>query len=325
MKKILVLAEHRLGALRDVSFEMLTAANEVAGQLGGEVVTVLLGNQVDEMAERLAGYSDKVLYVDDPLFGDYNSDKYQVAMAALIDQENPDVVLVGHTTQGVDMAPALAVQKNAAYVADVIGLKVVDGALQAVRTYYQGKVNADYAVKGEGLVLLTMRESCYSVTDPVKQGAVEKVASPLTEDIAYRKFLEYVEAAVGDVDITQAEVLVSVGRGIKEPKNLDIIEELAKELNAEISCSRAVVDAGWLPHERQVGTSGKTVKPKVYLAIGISGAFEHVAGCKGAKNIIAINKDPNAPIFTVATYGIVDDLFKVVPALTAKIRELKAQ
>jgi electron transfer flavoprotein alpha subunit len=152
---------------------------------------------------------------------------------------------------------------------------------------------------------------------------VEKVESPLKEDIGYRRFIEYVEAEVGDVDITQSEILVAVGRGIREDKNMAMIEDLAKALKADICGSRAATDAGWIPHDRQVGTSGKTVKPKLYIAIGISGAFQHLAGMKAAKTIVAINKDPDAPIFTVADFAIIDDLFKVVPKLTEKLKELR--
>jgi electron transfer flavoprotein alpha subunit len=152
---------------------------------------------------------------------------------------------------------------------------------------------------------------------------VEKIECPLKEDIPYRQFVEYIEAEVGDVDITQSEILVAVGRGLKEEKNMPLVEELAAVIKADLCGSRAAVDAGWLPHDRQVGTSGKTVKPKLYLAVGISGAFQHVAGMKGAKTVVAINKDPDAPIFNVAHYAIVDDLLKVVPKLTEKLKELK--
>lgn len=324
MSNILVLAEHRGGKLREVSFEMLTAAAAIAPQFGGEVMAVVMGSKIDDMAQTLAGYSDKVLYIDDPLFENYNAEKYQIALATLIEQYAPGLVLVGHTAQGIDMAPALAVQLDMPYITDAIGLNMVDGALQAVRTYYQNKVNANFALKGMEPYLITVRESTFMYGEPAKRGVVEKMASPLTEDITYRRFIEYLESVVGDVDITKADVLVSVGRGIKEAKHLEMIQDLADALGATISASRAVVDAGWLPAERQVGTTGKVVKPKVYLAIGISGAFEHVAGMKGSKTIIAINKDPNAPIFSVASYGIVDDLFKVVPKITEKIRELKA-
>jgi electron transfer flavoprotein alpha subunit len=323
MGDILVLAEHRCNELREVSFEMLCAAAKVAPQLGGEIITVLIGSRVDSFAEKLAGYSDKVLYVDDALFANYNSEAYQKVMSELVKQYNPELVMVAHTTQGVDMAPALAVELNMPFVPDIIGLGVTDGRLVPVRLYYQGKVNADFIFKGQAPYLVTVRESSFLADEPSKQGVVEKIESPLKEDIQYRKFLEYIEAVAGDVDITQADVLVAVGRGIKEEKNMALINELASSINAVVAGSRAVTDAGWLPHDRQVGTSGKTVKPKVYIAIGISGAFQHLAGMKSAKTIIAINKDPNAPIFSVADYAIVDDLFKVVPKLTEKLTELR--
>ncbi|MBS4023960.1 MAG: electron transfer flavoprotein subunit alpha/FixB family protein [Dethiobacter sp.] len=323
MGDILVLAEHRCNELREVSFEMLTAASKVAPQLGGEIVTVLIGSGVGSFAEKLAGYSDKVLFVDDPLFANYNSEAYQKVMSELIKQYSPELVMVAHTTQGVDMAPALAVELNMPFVPDIVGLGAADGKLVPVRLYYQGKVNADFIFKGQAPYLVTVRESSFLADEPSKKGAVEKIESPLKEDIQYRKFVEYIEAIAGDVDITQADVLVAVGRGIKEEKNMALINELASSINAVVAGSRAATDAGWLPHDRQVGTSGKTVKPKVYIAIGISGAFQHLAGMKSAKTIIAINKDPNAPIFSVADYAIVDDLFKVVPKLTEKLKELR--
>ncbi|MBS3885572.1 MAG: electron transfer flavoprotein subunit alpha/FixB family protein [Dethiobacter sp.] len=324
MGDIFVLAEHRRGELREVSLEMLAAASDVAPKLGGNIIAILLGSGVNSFAEKLAGYSDKVLYVDDPLFADYNSEKYQQALSDLIGRYQPELVMVAHTTQGVDMAPALAVELKMPFVTDVVGLSFEGGELQPVRTYYQGKINADFAFKGKPPYLITVRESSFNAGDPTKFGTVEKILSPMKEDVQYRKFVEYIEAVVGDVDISQAEILVGIGRGLREEKNLPMIEDLAKAINAVIAGSRAAIDAGWLPHDRQVGTSGKNVKPKVYIAIGISGAFQHLAGMKAAKTIIAINKDPNAPIFTVADYAIVDDLFKVVPKLTEKLKELRA-
>lgn len=323
MGNVFVLAEHRQGSLREISLEMLTVASQVAKQNGGEAVAILLGNGVDSLAEKLAGYSDKVLYVDDPLFADYNSEKYQRALVELIKQNNPELFIIGHTTQGVDLAPALAVEMSMPFVSDVIEVGFADGKMQPVRQYYQGKVNANFAFKREPPYLITLREATVEIPEPSKQGAIEKIESPLKEDIEYRRFIEYVEAEVGDVDITQSEILVAVGRGIREDKNMPIIEELAKAMKADICGSRAATDAGWIPHDRQVGTSGKTVKPKLYVAIGISGAFQHLAGMKGAKTIVAINKDPDAPIFSVADFAIIDDLFKVVPKLTEKLNELK--
>lgn len=323
MGNVLVLAEHRQGQLRDITFEMLRPAPSVAEALGGEVMVLLLGSGVDGMAEKIAGYGVKVLVVDDPLFVDYNSEKYQKVLSAVIDDYKPQLVMLGQTAQGVDLAPALAVEKNLPFVPDIVGLDVEEGVLKATRQFYSGKVNAVIALKQADTALVTVREASYEAPEPASAGAVEKIDSPLKEDLDYRKFVEYIEAEVGDVDITQSEVLVGIGRGLKEDKNLPVAEELAKAMKADLCGSRAACDAGWLPADRQVGTSGKTVQPKLYLCMGISGAFQHLAGIKGAKTIVAINKDPNAPIFAAAHYAIVDDLHKVVPKLTEKLKELK--
>jgi electron transfer flavoprotein alpha subunit len=191
------------------------------------------------------------------------------------------------------------------------------------RTFYGGKLDAHMSVKDADIYLLTLREGSFPADEPSKSGEIVKTDNPVSADLSFRQFVEYVEPEVGDVDITQSNLLVGVGRGIREDKNLPVMEELAQALGADLAASRAVVDAGWLPQDRQVGISGKTVKPKLYLAVGISGAFQHVTGMKGSDVIVAINKDPDAPIFGIADYGIVDDLFKVVPKLTEKLKELK--
>ncbi|MBW6463846.1 MAG: electron transfer flavoprotein subunit alpha/FixB family protein [Firmicutes bacterium] len=323
MGNILVLAEHRQGALRDISYEMMAIAPGLAQDMGGEVTVLLIGSGMDELAKKMAAFGSKVLVVDDPLFEDFNADKYQKVLSALIDDLKPAVVMTGHTAQGVDFIPALAVEKNLPLVAEVVSLEYADGTLKATRQLYSGKVNATVAFKPADTYLVTIREGVVEPPDASADGAVEKVESPLKDDLPYRSFVEYIEAEVGDVDITQSDILVAVGRGLKEDKNLPLIEELAKAIKADIAGSRAATDAGWIPHDRQVGTSGKSVKPKLYIAMGISGAFQHVAGMKGAKTVVAINKDPEAPIFTVADYAIVDDMFKVVPKLTEKLKELK--
>jgi len=319
MKDIFVLAEHRRGELREISMEMLTGA----AKLGGTVIAVLLGKDVDEFAEKLAGFADKVLYINDDMFENYNSEAYQKALSALIKEHGPGLVMVGNTAQGVDMAPALAVELEAPMVTDITALEMDGDKPKPTRQYYGGKLDAHMAMKDADLYILTIREATFPAEEPSKSGEVVKVDNPVSEEITYRKFLEYVEPEIGDVDITQSTLLVGVGRGIREDKNLPVAEELAEALGADLAASRAVVDAGWLPSDRQVGISGKTVKPKLYLAIGISGAFQHVTGMKGAEVIVAINKDPDAPIFGIADYGIVDDLFKVVPKLVEKIQELK--
>ena len=323
MGDILVLAEHRQGALRDVSFEMMAVAPALAADMGGEVTVLLIGSGVDEMAKKLAAYGSKVLVIDDPLFENFNADKYQKVLSALIDDLKPALVMTGQTAQGVDFMPALAVEKGLPLVAEAIALEYKDNTLKATRQLYSGKVNATLAFKPADTYLVTLREGVVEPPDAAAEGSVEKLDSPLKEDITYRNFVEYIEAEVGDVDITQSDILVSVGRGLKEDKNLPVIEELAKATKADIAGSRAATDAGWIPHDRQVGTSGKAVKPKLYIAMGISGAFQHVAGMKGAKTVVAINKDPEAPIFSVADYAIVDDMFKIVPRLTEKLKELK--
>ncbi|MFO7952048.1 MAG: electron transfer flavoprotein subunit alpha/FixB family protein [Bacillota bacterium] len=323
MGKILVLAEHRQGALRDISYEMMAIAPKLADEMGAEVETLLIGSGMDDLAKELSGYGVKVKVIDDPVFENFNAEKYQKVLSALIDEMKPAVLIAPHTVQGVDFMPSLAVEKKLPLVAEALDLCYEDDTLKATRTMYTGKVNATVAFKPADTCLVTIREGAVEAPEPAAAGSVEKIDSPLQEDIPYRKFVEYIEAEVGEVDITQSEILVAVGRGLKEDKNLPDIEELAKAIKADIAGSRAAIDAGWLPHDRQVGTSGKTVKPKLYLALGISGAFQHVAGMKGAKTVVAVNKDPEAPIFNVADYAIVDDLFKVVPALKEKLEEMK--
>lgn len=323
MGNVLVLAEHRQGALRDVSFEMLAVAPSVAKAMGGEVVVLLLGSNLDDMAKKMTEYGHKVMVVDDPAFENFNGEKYQMALSAIIDDLKPAVLMTGHTAQGVDFMPALAVEKKLPLVSDVVELNYEGDVLKATRQLYSGKVNAVVAFKPADTCLVTFREGAVEAPEGSVAGEVEKMDSPLKEDVPYRKFVEYIEAEVGDVDITQSEILVAIGRGLKEDKNLPEIETLAETIKADLAGSRAATDAGWIPHDRQVGTSGKTVKPKLYIALGISGAFQHLAGMKGAKTIVAVNKDPEAPIFTVADYAIVDDMFKVLPKLTEKLKELK--
>ncbi len=323
MGNVLVLAEHRQGALRDISFEMLAVAPGLAGNMGGEAVVLLIGSGMDEMAKKIAGYGVKVMVVDDPLFENFNAEKYQKVLSALIDDLKPALLMTGHTAQGVDFMPALAVEKKMPLVTEAIGLEYEGDVLKVTRQLYSGKVNATVAFKPADTYLVTFREGAVEAPESSAGADVEKIESPLKEDIPYRKFVEYIEAEVGDVDITQSDILIAIGRGLKEDKNLPVIEELAAAIKADVAGSRAATDAGWIPHDRQVGTSGKTVKPKLYIAMGISGAFQHLAGMKGAKTVVAINKDPEAPIFTVADYAIVDDMFKVVPKLAEKLKELK--
>jgi len=224
----------------------------------------------------------------------------------------------------MDFAPSLAAHLKMPLATDCIGIEAAGEAFSLTRQLYGGKVNATVSFLKTAPYMVTIRSGAFPVLEKeALPGEMMKLPSPLTEQGLAKRFLQYVEAAVGEVDITQADVLVSVGRGIKEAENIPMVKEFADAIGGTLSCSRPVVDKKWLPKDRQVGTSGKTVKPKVYIAIGISGAFQHVAGMKGAGAIIAINKDPKAPIFSVAQYGIVADLFKIVPVLKDKVKELR--
>ncbi len=320
MGEVFVLAEHRRGEVRDVTFEMLGKGQELAAAMNTPLAAVLLGHNVDGFATELAKYANQVLLVEDERLEHFNAEAYQQVLAHLITERKPSLVLIGHSAYGMDLAPSLATQLDLPLATDCVGLEFEDGNLFAVREMYGGKVSARVTFRPADTYMVTVRQAAFPFEEgELLNGEIITVDSPLTGEIKYRRFLEYVEAAVGEVDITQADVVVAVGRGIKEADNLPLVEKLAEALGGVLAGSRPVIDAGWLPPERQVGQSGKTVKPKLYVAVGISGASQHVAGMKASGTIVAINKDPDAPIFKVAHYGIVDDLFKVVPALTEQL------
>lgn len=318
MSDIFVLAEHRQGELREVSLEVLT----LAGQLDGSVTAVLLGG-TDDFAATLAKHADRVMMVDDPMFENFNAIAYQAALAEIIKSDRPGLLLIPNTAQGYDIIGSLGAETGLPFTTDVIAVAMEDGKPVATRQYYGGKIDGSIKFRDADTYLLGVREGAVPAGDGGKSGEIVKVSNPVTAEITARRFLEYVEAEIGDVDITQSTVLVAIGRGVRDDKNMPMVEELAGLLGADIAGSRAVVDSGWLPTDRQVGISGKTVKPKLYLALGISGAFQHVTGMKGSDLVVAINKDADAPIFQFSDYGIVDDLLKVVPALIDKIKEMK--
>ncbi len=323
MSRIFVLAEHRRGSIQDITWEMLTKGAELASGSGAELTAVVLGYGVRDFAEALAQRAKQVLLVEDEKLENYNSDIYQNVLSHLISEYKPFLTLVGHTSLGMDLAPRLAAHLGIPLSTDCIDLHLQEGRLTTIRQMYSGKVNAEISFPGAREYMVTVRPGSFSAEgETLVGGEIKSLTLPL-EEIEYKRFIEYVEAAVGEVDITQADILVSVGQGIGDSKNMPLVAELAEALGGSLSCSRPIVDKKWLPKDRQVGTSGKTVKPKVYLAIGISGAFQHLMGIKGG-TIIAINKDPKAPIFRVADYGIVGDLFKVVPVLKDKLEALKA-
>lgn len=324
MNEIMVVAEHRKGELRDITWEMISKANELGKATGFEISVVILGKEIKGFAETLGKKANHVFLFEDEKLEFYNSETYEKVLSQFILERKPYLILIGHTAMGMDFAPSLATKLDVPLCPDCVGIDVQNGGLMLTRQIYGGKVNALVVFNKKSPFMVTVRQGAFPVKEefPIS-GEIKTLLSPLKEEGLVRRFIQYVEASAGEVDITQADILVSVGRGIKEAQNIPIVKELADSLGGTLSCSRPVVDKKWLPKERQVGTSGKTVKPKVYIAIGISGAFQHVAAIRGAGTIIAINKDPKAPIFNVAHYGIVGDLFKVVPLIKEKLKELR--
>jgi len=327
MAGIFVLTEHRQGQVRDITYEMLTKARELAAKTSAEVIAVMLGKNVKEHAKAIAEYAKSVLVVEDERLENFNSEAYRTILTKLIAEHKPILLMMGHTSYGVDLAPRLAAALNLPLATDCIDLIFEGDTLKVTRQMYGGKVNVSVTVRKAETYVATVRQATFAPQKPTppETGQITEIPSPLTEEIQEKRFIQYLLPPPGGVDITAAEKLVGVGRGIKDAANIQIVEQLAKTMGAVVSCSRPIVDKGWLPTDRQVGTSGKTVKPKLYLAVGISGAFQHILGMKSSDLIIAINKDPKAPIFSFADYGIVDDLFKVVPALNSKIAEIRTK
>ncbi len=321
MGEIFVLVEHRQGKIRDITYEMIGLGENLANQKRTSLTALLLGQDVKTMAEDLSSRVSKVLVVDDENLRNFNSVLYQQALSSLISKYQPILLLIGHSAFGMDLAPSLSIETDLPLVTDCIGLWFENEKLKAIRSIYGGKVNASVSLKESRGYIATIRPGVFA-PKPVgeKKGAIIMEHSPLKGATDIKKFIEYIEAPITGEDITQAEILVSVGQGIGGPEHIPMFEELAKNLGGTIACSRPVVDRNWLPKERQVGISGKTVKPKIYIAIGISGAFQHVTAMQGSETIIAINKDPRAPIFSVADYGIVDDFKNVIPILKEKVK-----
>jgi len=326
MKEIFVLTEHRQQQIRDITFEMLTKGMELAGKTNTELTAVLLGKDVKSHAKTLSEHAKRVLLVEDPRLENFNSEAYQRVLSNLIGERKPSLTLIGHTSFGVDLAPSLAVSLDAPLATDCIDLELENETLTVTRQMYGGKVNVKAVLRKAESYIATIRQATFPVKkEAPMNGEIVEVPSPLSEEITKKRFIEYVPPPPGGVDITAAEILVGVGRGIKDVSNLPIVEELTTTLGGTLACSRPIVDKGWLPNDRQVGSSGKTVKPKLYIALGISGAFQHVLGMKNSDLVIAVNKDPKAPIFGAADYGVVEDLFKIVPPLKTKLQELKEQ
>ena len=320
--KVLAILEHQSGRLHRMSLECLAAAQQV----GSEIEAALIGSGIASLTQELANKkATRVYAVEHPLLENYTADGYTAAAEALIRTSNPDFVLLPHTYQTRDYAPKLAARFGKALISDVIAARTESESPVFVRQFFQGKLNGDVRPLGSGPHFVSVQAGAWRA-DAVESGSVQPEAFPAQLDasqIRQKPETPFREAERG-VDLTAAPIIVSVGRGIGEKDKISVVEELAKALGAELAASRPICDAGWLPMERQVGSSGQTVSPKLYVAVGISGAIQHLVGMKASKTIVAINKDRNAPIFEVADYGIAGDLFEVVPLLVDEVRKAKA-
>ena len=322
---ILVVMEQRGGVWNRMSFETLAAAQQLAGELNTTASAAVLGQGIEALAAELAGKQLEKLYlVDHELLKEYTPDAYTSALRQLLAQVEPEYVLLPHTYQVRDFLPKLATALGTVAVSDVVAHRVEAGAVLLVRQLFQGKVNSDVRFTGAAPHFASLQAGAYRA-DQVLAGSleVEKFTPAIAPGDVRTKPLERFRESARAVDLSAAELIVAVGRGIKEADNIALIQDLANVMGAELAASRPICDAGWLPMERQVGSSGQTVGPKLYVAIGISGAIQHLVGMKGSRTIVAINKDPNAPIFEVADYGIVGDIFQVVPELTEAFKKVR--
>jgi electron transfer flavoprotein alpha subunit len=327
--KILIITEQRGGKWNKASFETLAAAQQIAKETGSTLDAAVIGNGVAVLADELAGKDvAEVLLIEHELLTAYTPDGYSLALAQAIQQTHPDLVLLPHTYEVRDFAPKLAASLGKGMIGDCIGYRTESGKLIFVRQMFQGKTAADVTFAGAGPWFATFQAGAFRAdlvaTNPSGKAPVKKIAVELKPEQIRTKPGEMFREAKQAVDLTQAPIIVAVGRGIKAPENIPLAEKLAKAIGGEIAASRPICDEGWLPMERQIGSSGQTVAPKLYLALGISGAIQHVVGMKGSRTIVAINKDQNAPIFEVADYGIVGDIFEIMPALTEELEKSKA-
>jgi electron transfer flavoprotein alpha subunit len=315
---VLAILEQAHGAWHRMSWETLAAVQRIATEMGAPAAAAVIGEAGDLASKRL----ERAYAVDHPLLGDYTADGYAIALRQLIEKIKPAVVLFPHTYQVRDFAPKLATALGSALVSDVVSHRVEDGQLILTRPIFQGRLNVDIGFSGAPPYLASLQAGAYAA-DQVEAGAcqVETFTPELSANQIRTRPAQPFREAQRVVDLASAERIVCAGRGIQGAENIPLVQRLADALGAELAASRPVCDSGWLPAERQVGSSGQTVAPKLYVAVGVSGAIQHLVGMKGSKTIVAINKDAAAPIFEIADYGIVGDLFDVVPALADEIRK----
>ena len=326
---IVAVMEQQEGILSRMSWEVLAAAQKIGEETGKSVEVVVMGDGVQAVAAQVAEKQvASVWLIEHPLLKEYTPDAYCIALNQFIAAQKPYIVLFPHTYQVRDFAPKLAAGLGRSFLSDCISYKIDNGKLMFTRQLFQGKLNADISFVGEAPFFASTQASAFRGDQVVTGSAPAKIESfaPIVEAASVRTKPEArFKEAKGAVDLSQADIIVSAGRGIKEQENLALVQKLADALGAEVGGSRPICDSGWLPMERQVGSSGQTVAPKLYIALGISGAIQHLVGMKGSRTIVAINKYANAPIFEVADYGIVGNLFDVVPPLIEEVTKIKGQ
>jgi electron transfer flavoprotein alpha subunit len=323
-KGVMIVAEQRDGALRKISLELASTARKLADQSGDEVSAILLGSGIEGLAVELGKYGvDKVFVGDNAALEPYVTEAHAEVVAKIVKENDPSILLLGASVQGKDLSSRVAAKLATGLATDCTDVKIDGGKLVATRPMYAGKCYGEVVVAANPQ-MASLRPNVFPAAENAKAGAVVKVDVAIDAASIKSKVLEVQKDTSGKVDLTEATVIVSGGRGMKGPEGFAILDELADVLKGTVGASRAAVDAGWKAQKDQVGQTGKVVSPNLYIACGISGAIQHLAGMSSSKCIVAINKDAEAPIFTKADYGVVDDLFKVIPELTAVCKKLVA-
>jgi electron transfer flavoprotein alpha subunit len=321
---ILVFTEHRGGAISKTTYEAIAAAQNLGAELGQEVLAVVLGSAMNALAEEMTAYQlSKVVYANNAKLAKYTPDAYTDGMERVVRQLDPQFVILPHTYLVRDFAPKLAARFGKSLISDCLRARVEGGAVTFTRRIFLGKIDADVVAEGESPIFATFQSGAYR-SDQAAKGSGAQVETLEVEigEVRMKPETPFQEVKQA-VDLTKADVIVAIGRGIKSKENIALAEQLAAALGGDLAASRPICDAEWLPLDRQIGSSGQTVAPKLYVALGISGAIQHLVGMKNSGTIVAVNKDPEAPIFDIADYGIVGDLFEVVPVLTEEIKKLK--
>ncbi len=325
---VLVIAEQRNGAIRKVTWEVLSEGKRLADRLGVELLALLVGHGIRDKAGELAHYgATRVFVSDDERLGHYRTVPYTKVLEKVIKEVSPGIVLIGGSSLGKDLAPRVAARLGVGLISDCVGFDLDGEVLVARRPMYAGKLYAYVSCRAAMPHMATLRPNVFEKSDPdrSKSAEVSDVEVALDDSDLNTEVVDLLQDTSGRPDLTEAEIIVSGGRGMKGPENYAMLESLADLLGATVGASRAAVDAGWRPQSDQVGQTGKVVTPNLYIACGISGAIQHLAGMRTSKVIVAINKDPDAPIFQKADFGVVEDLFKIIPPLTEEVRKLKAE